>query len=119
VPCLRSLRDLRLAVLSDCDQAQQEDKLRGTGLAPFFEVVLTSGSLGSSKPYPETYRLACKRLSVEPDEVMYVGDRLDVDAQASTAAGLHEVWLDRATSPGSPYQPAITTLRQLPGLVAD
>jgi putative hydrolase of the HAD superfamily len=119
VPCLRSLLDLRLAVLSNGDQAQQEDKLRRTGLAPFFEAVLTSGSLGSSKPNPEAYRRACKRLGVEPNAVMYVGDRLDVDARASSAAGLRGVWLDRATSPGSPYQPTITTLRQLPGLVAD
>ncbi len=117
VPCLSALEGIRLAVLSNGDQSQQEDKVHRTGLARYFEAVMTSSSLGASKPYPEAYRLACERLGVEPASVCYVGDRLDVDAQAATAAGLRGVWLDRSADPTDRYQPRIASLRQLPGLL--
>ena len=45
LPGLRSLSGTRLAVLSNGDQAQQEDKLRRTGLDVHFEDVMTSSGL--------------------------------------------------------------------------
>jgi putative hydrolase of the HAD superfamily len=117
LPCLLALPNIRVVVLSNGDQSQQEDKLRRTGLATHFEAVLTSGALGAAKPQPEAYLLACERLGVDPDTVAYVGDRLDIDAQAATAAGLHGVWLDRDASPGAAYDPTITSLRQLPAVL--
>lgn len=117
LPCLLALRGSRVAVLSNGDQAQQEDKLRRTGLLPHVEVVMTSGGLGVAKPDPEAYRLACQRLGVEPARVAYVGDRLDVDAEASRAAGLRGVWLDRDGASESRFQPTINSLLDLPELL--
>lgn len=91
----------RLAVLSNGDQAQQQDKLRHTGLLGLFEQVLTSGLLGVAKPDPEVFRATCERLGVDPEDAVYVGDRLEVDARAATAAGLRGVWLDRGGHRGA------------------
>lgn len=107
----------RLSVLSNGDQSQQEDKLRRTGLLGAFEQVLTSGTLGVSKPDPEVFRRACERLSVDPRDAVYVGDRLDVDARASTAAGLRGIWLDRAGRGGADDVPTIRSLTQLPAVL--
>lgn len=117
VPCLTSLRHVRLAVLSNGDQAQQEDKLRRTGLARFFEVVIASSSLGAAKPDPEAFALACERLAVAPASVAYVGDRLDVDARAATAAGLRGVWLDRRALGSGEHEPTISSLADLAGVL--
>lgn len=117
VPCLSALLGVRLAVLSNGDQSQQADKLRRTGLTTYFEAVLTSGEIGASKPYPEAFQLACERLRVEPETVLYVGDRLDVDARAASAAGLTGVWLNRSASDDDPCQPTIASLRELPLLL--
>jgi len=117
VPCLSALLGVRLAVLSNGDQSQQADKLRRTGLTTHFEAVLTSGELGAAKPYPEAFHLACERLRVEPETVLYVGDRLDVDARAASAASLTGVWLNRSGSDGDPGQPTIASLRELPLLL--
>ena len=105
----------RTAVLSNGDQAQQEDKLRRTGLGGF-EQVLTSGLLGAAKPDPEAFRAACAALRVEPADAVYVGDRLDVDARAATAAGLRGIWLDRAGLGGAGTVPRVRSLDQLPGV---
>lgn len=114
IPCLASLHGLRVAVLSNGDQAQQEDKLRRTGLDGRFEIIMTSSALGAAKPDPEAFRLACERLSADPATVTYVGDRLDVDAKAATAAGLRGVWLNRQARNGGDYQPTIMSLLGLP-----
>lgn len=117
LPALESLRGTRLAVLSNGDQTQQEDKLRRTGLDRHFEAVLTSSSLGAAKPNPEAFRLACARLDAHPATVVYVGDNLDVDARAATAAGLLGVWLDRHCGTDPDHKPTISSLAALPLVV--
>ena len=117
LPGLRSLSGTRLAVLSNGNQAQQEDKLRRTGLDMHFAVVMTSSGLVAGKPSPAAFHRACARLQADPATVMYVGDSIDVDAQAATAAGLVGVWLDRHVRSDAGYQPTIATLEELPRLV--
>lgn len=117
LPCLAALSGLRVAVLSNGDQAQQEDKLRRTGLHQYFEVVMASSALGAAKPYPEAFTLACERLAVHPAIVTYIGDRLDVDAEAATAAGLRGVWLDRQGGGDRDYKPTINSLKDLPDVL--
>lgn len=118
-PCLAVLRSLglRVAVLTNGDQTQQEEKLRRTGLHHQFELIMSSSALGAAKPNPEAFRLACQRLTVEPGAVTYVGDRLDVDAQAASAAGLRGVWLDRRRGHRGNYKPTVHSLTDLPGVV--
>ena len=97
LPCLEALRGaVRVAVLSNGDQAQQEAKVARTGLAGHLSAVLTSDGLGVAKPDPGAFTASCTHLGVRPREAVYVGDRLDVDARAATAAGLRGIWLDRA-----------------------
>lgn len=116
-PCLEALRHLRVAVLSNGDQVQQEDKLRRTHLAHHVELVMTSSSLGASKPSEEAFVRACRRLGVDPAAVVYVGDRLDVDARPATAAGLQGVWLDRRGLASGEHVPTISSLADLPELL--
>lgn len=118
LPCLRSLRlSTRVAVMSNGDQAQQEQKVRRTGLQPFLTTVLTSGGLGVAKPDPHAFMRACDQLGAEPGETVYVGDRLDVDAIAATAAGLHGIWLNRDDELVPDGVTAISGLGQLPGVM--
>ena len=88
-----------------------------TGLDMHFEVVMTSSGLGAGKPSPAAFHRACARLQADAATVMYVGDSIDVDAQAATAAGLVGVWLDRHVCSDPCYQPTIATLEELPRLV--
>jgi putative hydrolase of the HAD superfamily len=118
VPCLEALRDTaRVAVLSNGNQDQQEEKVSRTGLDSYLEVVLTSDRLGVAKPDPRAFELACRRLAVPVHAAVYVGDRLDVDARASTAAGLRGIWLNRKGSDVPSGVEAIDDLADLPGVL--
>ena len=119
-PCLGALRHIaQVAVLSNGDQGQQEEKLSRTGLGHWIDVVLTSDQLGVAKPDPRAFQVACDRLGVPPQAAVYVGDRLEVDAVAATAAGLRGIWLNRQGGSVPPDVEAIHDLAELPRLLGD
>jgi len=114
VDCLTRLRGrVRVAVLTNGDQDQQLDKVHRTGLADLVESVVASSTLGVAKPDPAAFALAAERLGVTADDVVYVGDRLDVDARAATRAGMHGIWLNRYGGSAPPDVPMIRSLTEL------
>ncbi|MDP8932415.1 MAG: HAD family hydrolase, partial [Actinomycetota bacterium] len=92
------------------------------GLLDAFDVLVISGELGAAKPEPVIFRTACIALGVPAEQVVHVGDRLDLDALGARRAGLHGVWLDRSRN-GGPTEvedvPVIPDLVALPGVVAE
>ncbi|MFB6440216.1 HAD family hydrolase [Streptomyces sp. NPDC056411] len=120
LPALEALAPLvRQAVLSNSSTAVQERKLTRLGIRAHFESVLCADELGHAKPAPEAFTGACRALGLAPDEVAYVGDRLDIDALGARGAGLAAVWLDR-TGTGEQPPPGvrrIAGLAELPELV--
>jgi putative hydrolase of the HAD superfamily len=105
-------------VLTNGDTRQQQTKLRHLGLTEDIPFLFTSSDAGATKPAPEIFHLACTRLNLAPADVAYVGDRLHTDAQAATDAGLYGIWLDRTNGPATTTLPRITTLDELPALLA-
>ncbi len=93
---LQQLPQFRLAVLSNGDPVEQKMKLTLCDLIHFFPQVFTPPELGICKPHAAAFVRACELLGCDTRSCVYVGDRLDVDAIASTRAGLSGVWLDRS-----------------------
>ena len=85
----------RIAVLTNGDQAQQDQKMQRTGLADLVEQTIATSSIGIAKPDPEAFHRALATLNAAPQLSTYVGDQLDTDARAARAAGLTGIWLDR------------------------
>jgi putative hydrolase of the HAD superfamily len=105
----------RVAVLTNGDQGQQEDKMRRTGLHHLVEQVIAASTLGVAKPDPAAFHAALARLGAQPASTRYVGDDLDVDARGAVAAGLRGTWINRTGSVADPGDiPTITTLASLP-----
>ncbi|WP_103502693.1 MULTISPECIES: HAD family hydrolase [Streptomyces] len=119
VPVLdRLATGFRHGLLSNSSAATQDRKLRRLGIRDRFEALVCSDDLGCAKPDPAAFHAACMTMNLEPDEVAYVGDRRDVDAEAAVAAGLTGVWLDRGGRGGHPPELArVTTLDALPELL--
>jgi HAD superfamily hydrolase (TIGR01549 family) len=78
----------KLAVVSDYPVTA---KLRA--IEPSFDVhaVVASGERGGPgrlKPYPDGYLEAARRLGVEPERCLVIGDREDADGLAASRAGM-------------------------------
>ncbi len=96
---LGRLRDkgVRLGVFSDYPV---HDKLKALELDGFFDVQLaaTDESINAFKPHARGFLAGCHALGCQPEEVVYVGDRQDVDAEGAKAAGMRCIILDSQQS---------------------
>jgi len=92
-------RGLRTGVFSDYPV---REKLQGLGIhAPLtVELCATDPEINAFKPTPKGFLYACHLWNLDPREVLYVGDRHDVDACGAKAAGMPYVIFSRRTSGG-------------------
>ncbi len=124
VPALDALAtaqpQLALGIVTNGEGEPQRAKLAAIGLTDRFPVFVASAEVGLRKPDAEIFLHACERLGVDPAAAAHVGDRLDLDAQGASAAGLRGIWLDRAGGgrAGGPGVATIGTLHELPAAVA-
>jgi putative hydrolase of the HAD superfamily len=95
-PALDALaqRGLAMAVVSNWD-SYLPTLLEGLGLAGRFRTISVSAIEQTGKPDPEIFLRTCRRLGMLPAEVLHVGDSLVEDYEASRAAGLSALLLDR------------------------
>ena len=80
-------RGLKLGVFSDYPA---QEKLKALGLDSYVQLVLcsTDKEINAFKPHPRGYLRACEQWGLQPQEVLYVGDRPEVDAKGAAAAGM-------------------------------
>lgn len=72
----------------------QRARLAASGLAPLFEVIVTSQGCGYAKPDPRILQVALAALRATAREAVYVGDDPATDGTAARAAGVRFVWMD-------------------------
>ena len=95
-PLLRALGSrYRLALVTNGASDVQRAKLSRTPFAAYFAEVVISVEAGVAKPDPEIFRIAARRLGVDPRDCVMVGDSLARDVAGAKAAGMRAVWIDR------------------------
>ena len=113
LPALAALagRGLKLGLISNWDE-RLRPLLRGLNLSRYFDVRAISCEVGAAKPGRAIFRRAAARLRLPPEEILHVGDRLDMDVRGARAAGFRTRWLRRNARAARPGQ-----LRSLAGLI--
>jgi FMN phosphatase YigB (HAD superfamily) len=91
---------IRMGILSDYPAA---GKLQALGLAGRFAPVLcaTDPEIDAFKPSPRGYLRACEIWGLSPGQVLFVGDRADVDGAGAAAAGMPCAIVGRAAHAGA------------------
>ncbi len=80
-------RHYRLAIVTSAEPEPFARTHAGTGLLPYFEVVLTRDCYQRSKPDPEPYQCAMERLGLEPAQCLVIEDSRR-GLEAARAAGI-------------------------------
>ncbi len=113
-------RGWRIAVLSNADDDFLLPNLKLLGVE--FEAVLSSEAARVYKPRPGLFQEILRRLKVNPQEAVYVGDRQLEDVQGAQQVGMRAVWINRSEAAADPQLPQpdyqINSLLQLPRLLA-
>ncbi|MEU6891617.1 HAD family hydrolase [Streptomyces sp. NPDC046557] len=90
------------------------------------DLIGTSDDWGASKPDPEFFVRVAKVAPYRPDEILYVGDRVDNDLRPGAAAGMHTALIRRGpwatiqwNSDEARKLPTfrVESLAELPGLI--
>lgn len=112
-------RDVRLGVISN---GFKEDVLPWSdcGFALAFQCTVFSCDEGVAKPNPEIYLRAVRRMGIQPEATVYVGDGGDDELAGAERVGLRAcraAWFDGRSSQGLPW-PDFTSCGDVLTLVA-
>jgi putative hydrolase of the HAD superfamily len=69
------------------------------GLAEHLAFVMVSSDYSVRKPNVLLFETAAARLGVRPEDIWFMGDRLDTDVAGAKAAGMKAVWFDTNRRP--------------------
>ena len=106
--CLERLsQQYRIASLSNGNAC-----LVQIGLDHLFHAMIAAHTHGSGKPDAAVFHIACRELECAPEEVVHLGDDIELDVRGARGAGLHAVWMNRANNPW-PHDDAPVTVADL------
>ncbi len=94
---------LRLACVTNKPIAFARPLLEKTGLAAYFEIVYGGDSLPKKKPDPLPMLTVCRDFSLDPSQVVAIGDSSN-DAEAARAAGCRSLTVPYGYNHGKPVQ---------------
>ena len=94
LPCLRSLVDTGYRVGIAANQPAATEAVLSALDVPL-ALVASSARWRVAKPDPAFFVRICDELELPPDQIAYVGDRLDNDIEPATAAGMTAIHVRR------------------------
>lgn len=115
---LRRLRaaGVTTAILSNGSPEMLADALRASGLEGLVDHCLSVDVLGTYKPDPRVYQLACERLGLRREAISFQSSNA-WDAAGAAAFGMPVVWLNRGRQPSEyPFAPPALVLPDLSSL---
>jgi HAD superfamily hydrolase (TIGR01509 family) len=99
IPTLGKLGKYKKIMITDSDgdpknqiKNKKIDKLK---LRKYFDLIVTSNNTGKNKPDNGMWKLALKKLKLNPSECVMVGDKPEMDLKPTKAMGFTTVWIKR------------------------
>jgi len=83
--------NLKLGIITDGITLKQWEKLIRLGIYHYFDEVITSEEYGLGKPNIEFFQYGLKKIGLKPEEVVYIGDRVDKDIKPAQKVGMSTI----------------------------
>lgn len=122
IPCLEELKQLglQMGVITQTLWTEEEFRrlhLKREGIEDYFDLVLTTESIGIDKPDTRLYLKAAYLAGRSPQEILHVGDSYELDVKGARSANMRAILIVRNERPTSHDCEAICSLHQLPQLI--
>jgi len=105
----------KMHIISNGFVEVQHDKIRKTGLAPYFDRIILSEQVKVQKPNRGIFEYAVKNTNARKKESLMIGDKWDADVLGAKLFGMDQVWYMYHTHHVPEFEPTykITDLKQL------
>ena len=119
IPCLEFLRNkgYQLGIITNGHIKDQRKKLRKFDIEKYFSPIIISGEIGFAKPSVEIFLECIRILELPPQNIIYVGDMVEMDVIGANRAGMKGVWLNREKQENKFDFDFITNLTELQNLL--
>lgn len=122
IPIIKMLKELYPIVLVSNFYGNIKEVLSDFKADNLFDDIIESAVVGVRKPDPEIFRLGCKALHLPPQELTVIGDSYKKDILPALSIGCQAIWIKgrcwSSEEQQQDYQPTISSLNQLPGVLA-
>lgn len=113
--CLRMLHPrFKIGIIAN-QSLGTADRLRGYGLLPYIDLLISSAEEGVEKPDSRIFTLALERSGCRPEEAVMIGDRIDNDILPAKALGMRTIRLRQ----GFARYGSVTADAEMPDCTAD
>lgn len=85
---------VKVGIITNGSTQRQKAKIINTELNHYFETIIISEEAGFSKPDKRIFELALKKLNVEPEDALFVGDDLEKDIGGCQNTGIKGIWFN-------------------------
>lgn len=84
----------KLHIITNGFAEVQKGKLKNSGIADYFEIIMDSEKAGVKKPNPIIFEKAMGLAKVQPQNSLMVGDNYEVDILGAKNAGMHALYFN-------------------------
>ena len=103
----------RLHIITNGFENVQQKKMANTGLAPYFDVVLTAEKAGVKKPHPVIFEQALSMAQTTASKSMMIGDSYEADIEGAIALGMQAIQFNSHNEPWHTHCPVVNNLSEI------
>lgn len=85
---------VKVGIITNGSTQRQKAKIINTNLNRHFDTIIISEETGFSKPDKRIFELALKKLNVQPEDVLFVGDDLEKDIAGCQNVNIKGIWFN-------------------------
>ncbi|WP_292486241.1 HAD family hydrolase [Methanohalobium sp.] len=93
---LEIFEDYPKCIVSNAQRVFSELELKYLGLHKYFDFVIFSSDFGYKKPDERLFKIAQKRLDINPEEILSIGDTTENDVEPPQKLGMRGVHIEEA-----------------------
>lgn len=88
-------KQVKIGIITNSLQADMKKVLSKLNLEGFFDIEANIDTAGKAKPEKEIFMYTVQKLGLQPKEVLFVGDDVEMDYKGAMKAGLRALLIDR------------------------
>lgn len=105
IPLVKRLhKNYRLSIITNGLKVVQDNRIRKSAIAQYFEDIVISEEVSVSKPDPSIFEIALNHLNYsDKSKVLMVGDSLTSDIQGGINFGIDTCWFNQGNTPNNTH----------------